>query len=349
MKESLAHCAAAGLLLVALLRPTSGADPARASAYAWVPETISTDGQRLLAKIGGDHAVIPTLPEPGDHDGWTRLQAAAAAAREVDLAAVRAKGVAVSRIETDGVSYFDIAPNGLVDDGSVVVYLHGGAFVYFEARGALEGMAKLARVFGRRIVVVDYRLAPAAKWPQITADVVAVVKHLLAGGAQMRRIAMFGDSAGGNLAVATTLKMRDEGLGLPGAVATWSLTADFRNAADTRVTLRDADPIMSYERQIKNAMLAYADEKDWAHPHVSPVHGDFEKGFPPALIQAGTREILLSDSVRLYQAIEAAGGAAKLDVYEGMPHVFQGQIPNAPESRLAVAKMKAFFDQHLAR
>jgi len=336
-------------MLVALLRPTSGADPGGGSTYAFVPATISADGKRLLTKIGRDRAVIPTLPEPGDHNGWARLQAAAASARAVDLAALESPGVAVSRVEIGDAAYFDIEPRGLADDGSVIVYLHGGAFVYFDARGSLAGMTKLARDFGRRVVIVDYRLAPAAKWPQITDDVVAVVKSLLSAGSQMRRIAIFGDSAGGNLAVATTLKMRDEGLGLPAAVVTWSLAADFRNAADTRVTLREADPIMSYDRQIKNAMLAYADEKDWTHPYVSPVYGDFGKGFPPALIQAGTREILLSDSVRLYQAIEAAGGTAKLDVYEGMPHVFQAQIPDAPESRLALAKVKAFLDRHLAQ
>ena len=337
------------MMLVALLRPTLGADPAGGSTYAFVPATISADGKRLLTKIGRDRTAIPTLPEPGDHNGWARLQAAAAAAREVDLSAVEAQGVAVSRVEIGDAAYFDLRPRGLADDGSVIVYLHGGAFVYFDARGSLAGMAKLARAFGRRVIVVDYRLAPTAKWPQITGDVAAVVRSLLVSGSRMRRIAIFGDSAGGNLAVATTLKMRDEGLGLPAAVVTWSLAADFRNAADTRVTLRDADPIMAYERQIKNAMLAYADEKDWSHPYVSPVYGDFEKGFPPALIQAGTREILLSDSVRLYQAIEAAGGTAKLDVYEGMPHVFQAQIPDAPESRLALAKVKAFFDRHLAQ
>ncbi len=141
--------------------------------------------------------------------------------------------------------------------------------------------------------------------------------------------------------------MRDEGVGLPGAVVTWSVNSDFADTADTRMSLRDSDPALHYDRHVKNSMRAYADEKDWKNPYVSPIYGDFTKGFPPALIQAGTREILLSDSVRLYQAIEAAGGTAKLDVYEGMPHDFQAQIPDAPESKLALVKMKAFLDSRL--
>ena len=180
-------------MLLALLRPTSGADPAGGSTYAFVPATISADGQRLLAKIGRDRTAIPTLPEPGDHTGWARLQAAATSAREVDLGALETQGVAVSRVEIGDAAYFDLRPRGLADDGSTIVYLHGGAFVYFDARGSLAGMAKLARAFGRRVIVVDYRLAPAAKWPQITGDVVAVMRSLLAAGSQMRRIAIFGE------------------------------------------------------------------------------------------------------------------------------------------------------------
>jgi epsilon-lactone hydrolase len=91
---------------------------------------------------------------------------------------------------------------------------------------------------------------------------------------------------------------------------------------------------------------AYANPADQKIPYVSPIYGNFSKGFPPTLIQAGTKEIVLSDSVRLYQALDQAGIPVKLDVYEGMPHVFQGMF-NTPESKIAISKMNDFLKHYL--
>jgi epsilon-lactone hydrolase len=93
---------------------------------------------------------------------------------------------------------------------------------------------------------------------------------------------------------------------------------------------------------------AYADPKDQKHPYASPVYGDFSKGFPPTLIQGGTKEILLSGFIRLYQALDTAGRAVKLDIYEGMPHNFASRIPEAPESKLARKKIENFVHFYLA-
>ncbi len=94
---------------------------------------------------------------------------------------------------------------------------------------------------------------------------------------------------------------------------------------------------------------AYADPKDQKHPYVSPVYGDFKKGFPPTLIYGGAREIFLSNFVRLYQALDTAGQTVKLDIYEGMPHVFQIRLPQSPESVAAMKKMDAFLVKHLKK
>ena len=321
-----------------------------ATNYSYVPDTISDEGQRLLLRIGKDPALNPSPPEPDDLKAWKNIQTAVEDVRGKKInPTFYDYGCLVSEANIGGTPVLDIRPHGLPAKGPLVIYIHGGAWVAASARSSLSGAARVANLMGRRVISVNYTLAPTAKWPQITDEIIAVVKGLVDGGISMREIAIFGDSAGGNLAAAVTLKMRDKGFGLPAAVVTWSLVSDFYNTADTRVTLRDADPAFLYRQHIKNAMLAYADEKDWKNPYVSPVYGDFKKGFPPTLIQAGTREILLSDAVRFYQAIEAAGGSAKLDIYEGMPHVFQAQAPDAPESKLALAKMKEFLDQHLGK
>ena len=86
---------------------------------------------------------------------------------------------------------------------------------------------------------------------------------------------------------------------------------------------------------------------DQKNPYVSPVYGDFKKGFPPTLIQGGTKEIFLSNFVRLYQALDTAGQTVKLDIYEGMPHVFQIKLPTSPESVTALKKMKVFLTKYL--
>ena len=120
---------------------------------------------------------------------------------------------------------------------------------------------------------------------------------------------------------------------------------DSQNNGDTAHTLANADPTLSYDNMLGQSALAYAGEIDLADPRVSPLHADYSKGFPPSLIQAGTEEIFLSTSVRLFQTLEAAGMESKLDVYEGMWHIFQ-QMP-IPETRIAVGKSAAFIRKHL--
>ena len=163
----------------------------------------------------------------------------------------------------------------------------------------------------------------------------------------MKDIAIYGDSAGGGLAAGSVLKMRDQGMGMPAAVVLWSPWSDITETGDTYVTLKHAEPSYIYENVLKPSANAYADPKDQKHPYVSPVYGDYTKGFPPTLIQGGTKEIFLSNFVRHYQALDAAGQTVKLDLYEGMIHVFMVAIPDSPESKLALSKVDAFLKEHL--
>jgi acetyl esterase/lipase len=136
-------------------------------------------------------------------------------------------------------------------------------------------------------------------------------------------------------------------MGMPAAAVLVSPWVDVTRSGDTEFTLARADPNHLYEEHSKNAAGAYADPKDQKDPYASPVYGDFSKGFPATLIQGGTKEILLSGFIRLYQALDAAGQTVKLDLYEGMPHNFPSKIPEAPEGRLARRKIKDFVKRHL--
>ena len=176
---------------------------------------------------------------------------------------------------------------------------------------------------------------------RLQAQVDAVLKGIVSKGTPLNRIAIFGDSAGGNLAIRAVLNLREGGAGMPAAVLLFSPWADLANAGDTAITLAEADPTLSYSGFLANSALAYAGGLDLKDPRVSPVHADFSKGFPPTLIQDGTRTILLSASVRTYRALKAAGHDATLDLYEGMWHVFEFYI-DLPEARASLREIAVF-------
>jgi acetyl esterase/lipase len=290
-----------------------------------------------------DPAEIPTMPGPADIDGWKAIS---------DLwerpyldeyeQVIRQFEVSVATSVLGGVSALEITPKGWRETGKVLVYTHGGGYTMGCARSNMASSALVAARTGLRVISIDYTNAPRARWQEITGEVIMVLSALVLKGFAMKDIALFGDSAGGGLAAGAVLKMRDAGLDMPAALVLWSPWADITETGDTYVTLRDAESTYLYETVLGPSAAAYADPKDQKNPYVSPVYGDFTKGFPPTLIQGGIREIFLSNFVRLYQALDMAGQVVKLDIYEGMPHDFQVKLPQSPESITALNKMKAF-------
>ena len=277
------------------------------------------------------------------HDGFEQgsLKVAEEAAKQLQ--------VKVASKELGGVPVLEVTPKGWVDNGKLVIYTHGGAYTMFSARSTLTSAALVASRTGLRVISVDYTNPPRARWAEVTDQVVKVFKALNAQGLAMKDLAIYGDSAGGGMAAGVVLKMRDQGMGMPAAVVLWSPWADITENGDTYVTLKEAEPNYLYERVLGPSANAYADPKDQKNPYVSPVYGDFKKGFPPTLIQGGTREIFLSNFVRLYQALDAAGQKVTLDIYEGMPHVFQIKLASSPESKTALGKVDAFLRQHMSK
>jgi len=323
---------------------TAGAQVADRDIY--VPTTMSAEGQQALKTINDAKPYTRAFPKPGDLDAWRKAHSdAEEAGKEKNEAAVERNNVSVVEATLGGVPVLDIRPNDWKDNGKVLVYTHGGAYTMFSARSTLMSSGPMSRATGLRVISVNYTTAPFAKWKEIQEQVISVFKALLADGYEMKDIALYGDSAGGGLAISTALNLRDLGMGMPAAVVLWSPWADLNNAGDTAHTLEAADPVLAYSPSLENSALAYADELDLTDPRVSPMYADFSKGFPPSLITEGTKCIFLSTSVRLYQVLEAAGQETKLDVYEGMWHVFQ-QLP-IPESEVAIRKSAAFINKHL--
>lgn len=331
----------AGLALLVLLSASARGDDFTA------PSTISKEARAALAKFSRAARSAP-LPEPADAEGWKKVQAAVEEkwAPAVEKVLAEYQPTVVAR-KLRGVPVLDVKPKGWKEDGRALVYCHGGGYALYSARSRLLSAVPMANDTGLRVIAIDYTLAPHAKWQATTDQVVAVVQALVAEGIPLEKLAIYGESAGGGMAAGSVLKMRDKGLGMPAAVVLWSPWSDITETGDTYATLAEADPLLYYPDNLAHCADAYADPADQKHPYVSPVYGDYAKGFPPTLIQAGTKEIFLSNAVRQYRVLDTADVPVKLDLYEGMWHIFQVFTYDIPEAKLARKKVAAFLRKEL--
>ncbi|TWB18374.1 acetyl esterase/lipase [Nitrospirillum amazonense] len=321
---------------------TAPVDPARVP-----PDTLSPAWQRMWPTVTGFKAAEAPQPALNDLAAWKQQQDAVDEQMQKMASGVTAAyGVTVEASLIGGVPTLTITPKDWVDDGRLLIYVHGGGFTSLSARSTLFSSGLMANRSRMRVISVDYTLAPQQRWQGTTDQVAAVYRALLTQGRLPQGIGIFGDSAGGSIVAGTVLKLRDAGTPLPGAVLLWSPWSDVTATGDTYRTLASFDPALSMDRLALSA-AAYADPADQKNPYVSPVYGDYARGFPPTLIQGGTREIFLSNMVRHYQAMVAGGVDTTLDLYEGMIHVFQPMAPGAPENVAAMKRVVNFWNRHL--
>jgi monoterpene epsilon-lactone hydrolase len=348
--RTLVLLAAAASCLVAVAPAIAlAADPGDASATplrAYIPTTISPEA----AAIYKGYRAFILMKRPPAPKTAAEFEAAYPIIEKhnIEASEARLKLFHPTIIERaiNGVTVYEVRPENYKDDGTVIIDVHGGGFVGGSAKSSLGGLAAIAQATGRRFISVEYTVAPRGRWRLVTDQVLAVYKGVIAEGIAANHIGMTGGSAGGDIVAATTLKIRDQGLPMPAALVLISPMTDFTEGGDTRETLKDADPALRAD-EVRPALDAYADPADQKNPYVSPVYGDFSKGYPPVLIQGGTKEWLLSDMVRLNRRIKEAGGDSDLEIYEGMPHGFPGLMFNAPEGKEATAEQIAFWNRHL--
>ncbi|HEY1261118.1 MAG TPA: alpha/beta hydrolase [Stellaceae bacterium] len=221
-----------------------------------------------------------------------------------------------------------------------MLYLHGGAFCAGSPRLYRDLTWRLAQAAEATVLVPDYRLAPEFPFPAALDDALAAYEWLLAEGADPRRIAVAGDSAGGGLVFSLLLRLRDSARRLPAAAAALSPWTDL---ALTGASLRDnaaSDPLLD-ARQLPRVTRWYLADADPRQPAASPIYGDC-RGLPPALIQVGSDEILHDDSVRMAERLRAAGSEAALEIWPRMPHVWQLFAAILPEARRAIIHIGEF-------
>lgn len=203
----------------------------------------------------------------------------------------------------------------------VILHCHGGGYSTGSSVYARTLTSKLATSTQMNVLCFDYRLAPEHPYPAALEDAVKVWNHLMLLGYGARQVIVTGDSAGANLALALTHKLKEEGRMLPGGLLLMSPWTDLSSSGKSFLEKAQEDPVLS-PAYIYQMIEAYAGHQDVKQPLISPLFGDF-KGFPPTYIQVGEHEILLDDATRLYKAMRKAGVSVKLERFAGMWHVFQ--------------------------
>ncbi|MCE5343956.1 MAG: alpha/beta hydrolase, partial [Eubacteriales bacterium] len=234
-----------------------------------------------------------------------------------------------------------------------ILQLHGGGFV--------TGLNDLYSQFALRysqlydnclVATLDYRLAPAYPYPCQQEDTLAAWRYLTdALGYAAKNIVVAGDSAGGNLTLTLSLRLRDAGEPMPAGLVCMSPWGDLSNSGASHVTNATKDPSFGiaesdFHGQHIGVDSTYADGLDATDPYLSPSFGDYD-GFPPMLIQVGSIEILLSDCEMVYDNARKYGVDCHLTVYKEMFHVFQGAMDLLPESRLAWEEVGTFLAERL--
>ena len=203
----------------------------------------------------------------------------------------------------------------------VILYCHGGGYSTGSTVYARTLTKKLAESTSMDVFAFNYRLAPEHPYPAATDDALKAWNYLMYLGYGARDVIVAGDSAGGNLALSLTLRLKEQERLLPRGLVLLSPWTDLTKSGKSYESRKEVDPVLDHEyldRMIEN----YAGGQELSNPLISPLFGNF-KGFPPTYIQVGDNEILLSDATLLHKKLLKENVSAHLDIYKGMWHVFQ--------------------------
>lgn len=250
-------------------------------------------------------------------------------------------GVTVEPLQVAGRPAEWLLPQGARQDAALL-YVHGGAYVSGSCVTHRALAARIALAAGRPLLLPDYRLAPEHPYPAGLLDVLGAYQWLQ----RERQIAaenivLVGDSAGGGLLLATTLRLRDSGQPLPGGLVCMSPWTDLHLRGASVYSRHGLDPVFADTRRLQLSAASYAGAEALEHPEISPLYADL-RGLPPLYVQVGDCEILLSDAEQLTLKARAAGVAVTLEVWPRMWHVWQVFGSWLPEAQRAITRIGEF-------
>ena len=312
-----------------------------------VPTDVSPGMQKFIA--------APL--NPAWHDLWKTGDEWRKAADKMDAGIVPTIPDMAARLHVkiepatmDGVKVFVVTPEEIPPENRnrLLIHIHGGCYVLFPGEAGATEAITMAGLEHFKVVSVDYRMPPEAYFPTAVDDVLTVLKAA-EKMTDPKNIAIFGTSAGGALTLEVILRAKEKGVPLPGAISSGTPMSDVTKTGDSFYTNELVDNVLvSRDGFCDAATVVYANGHDLKDPLLSPVYGDMH-GFPPAILTTGTRDLLLSNTVRSHRALRAAGVEAELEVYEGQSHAQYLFDDRLPETAVAFGEIAEFFDKHLGK
>jgi acetyl esterase/lipase len=312
---------------------------------------ISEESRRLYVEIMRSVIARRSQPTPASLAELHRVAIPYAdeVVRKANARVLRDHPVSVTRQVIAGVPVLEVVPVDVdpANKDRVLVNMHGGAFIF--NAGSLAEAVPVADVGRIRVLVIDYRMPPDHPFPAALEDFLSVYRELLRNHASAA-IGVYGSSAGAALTGSAALYAQQNGLPLPGALALVSF-----GGGDSEETLDGLDPHLSSWGKpsplaVPTMLKFYAPGRDIADPLVNPVNADFKRGFPPSLLISGTRDLLLSGTVRLHRKLRDAGVHAELELWDGMWHGFNADSTaslETPEAAQASRVIADFFRRRL--
>ncbi|MDQ6628957.1 MAG: alpha/beta hydrolase [Pseudomonadota bacterium] len=312
-----------------------------------VPNTVSPELQVIIAQpLRTAWNTPPSTPE-----GWRQLAESIRATAAPNVEAMRQRlKVKVEPGTMAGVKIYTVTPEKILPENGdrVLVQIHGGCYVLNPAEAALPEAMLISAIGGYKVIAVDYRMPPEAYFPAALDDAMAVYKAVIAK-TDPKRVGLIGTSAGGALVLEMGLRAKQLGLPLPGAIASGTPMSDSTKTGDTFYTNAMLDNVLvSTEGFCDAAAAFYAKGHDLKDPLISPIYGDMS-GFPPTILTSGTRDLLLSNTVRVHRKLRNLGIDSFLQVYEGQSHAQYGRDDRIPEVREAFTEIGTFMNSHLKR
>ncbi len=312
-----------------------------------VPGDVSPQIQAIIAlPLRTNWNNPPTTP-----DGWKQLAATGAEALAKNVPGMLERlHVKVEAGVIDGVKVYTVTPDVIAPENRnrLLIHVHGGCYVLNPDQAALPEAIFMAGFGHYKVISVNYRMPPEAYYPAALDDAMTVWKAATKM-ADPHDMAIFGSSAGGALTLEMVLRAKADGLPLPAAIAPGTPMSDLTGVGDSFQTNAMVDNVLVSPTGFCDAAARfYAQGHDLADPMLSPLMGDFH-GFPPAILTTGTRDLLLSNTVRAHRKLREAGVDAALQVFEGQSHAYYTRDDTAPESREAFEEIAAFFDKHLGK
>ena len=310
-----------------------------------VPSTVS---DRMRENVARPYPA-DWLVKPMSLEEYTRvLNEANRGSDEKILALAKSADVTMEERTMAGVRVFMATPRNILPQNRdrLLIHVHGGGYVFFPGLIGAGEAIYMAHYGGIRCLSVDYRLAPQYPYPAALDDCMAVYREVLKS-TPPEKVGLFGTSAGGSLVLSMVLRAKMEKLPMPGAICPATPWADLDKIGDSYFANEGVDnALVRYEGWVGDAVKVYAPGMDLKDPLLSPVYGDFA-GFPPTLLVAGTRDLFLSNTVRVHARMLEANVDARLVVHEALSHAQYLESFSAPETVFHFRELGKFFEQNL--